>query len=1004
MTSEDFLRTNRVDLAALMAADYGVEGEWTPIDGERDLNFRLTTSAGAFLVKVAADEDAHAFDLQVAALEHVARTAPTLPTTRTVKTGRGAPWSRLVAEGCERRVWVCEWLHGALLADRGQVELRTCERLGGQLGALDRALQSFEDRRATRTLKWDLLQSDWIAPHLDKLEPRWLREAAYEVHEWFLGARAELGALRTSVIHNDANDHNVLIGGAADDEVVGLIDFGDMCRTALVSEPVIAASYVAMHAADPLAAVDALTRGYHRALPLEPEEVATILPLVELRLVVSAANAAIEAAARPDDPYVTVSQRGVERVLRALHGRDRHVANARLRVVCGWTPPPAADRIRDHVERRRGELPAVLPACGPLDRATVLDLSFDALTGGDDPTRFDAAVAAARISDATRAGGADLAIGRYREPRPIYTDRAFGEEALTGARRTVHLGVDVFARAGAEVATPLDAVVHDVDVCEGHLDYGGLVVLRHRTPQGDVFGTLYGHLDPESIEALTPGQRLEAGDVFATLGDERVNGGWPPHLHLQLLAADPNELPPVPRGVADPDDLAAHLHVYPDPSPLLGLPDDRAVFRDPHEDLEPGRDARFARNLKTSYDRPLTLVRGWRHLLFDSHGRRYLDAYNNVPHVGHAHPRVARAVAEQSQKLATNTRYLHGAMQRYAERLRLLLPEELEAFFFTPSGSEANELALRLARQHTGCRDVCVMDHGYHGHTTATMGLSPYKFRQRGAPPQPDWVHVTAQPDVYRGEHRGADAAARYAAEVAEVIDARGDGLAAYLCECLPSVGGQLELPEGFLAAVYRATRSAGGLCIADDVQTGLWRTGDYAFGFERHAVVPDVLVLGKPLGNGYPIGAVVTTRAVAESFAEGPEFFSTFGGNTVAMAAGLAVLDVLRDEELPANASAVGQRLLEGLRSLQGEHEVIGDVRGRGLFLGVDLVTDRASREPATAAARAVKNRLRERRVLIGTDGPADNVLKIRPPMTFDAAAADCLLEELEHALANAR
>ena len=232
---------------------------------------------------------------------------------------------------------------------------------------------------------------------------------------------------------------------------------------------------------------------------------------------------------------------------------------------------------------------------------------------------------------------------------------------------------------------------------------------------------------------------------------------------------------------------------------------------------------------------------------------------------------------------------------------------ELSVFFFTPSGSEANELALRLVRKHTGHTDLCVMDHGYHGHTTSTMAMSPYKFRQPGAPAKPDWVHVTVQPDVYRGTHKGDDAGTRYAAEVAETIASLQQGgrqLAGYLCECLPSVGGQLELPADFLSGVYGAVRRAGGLCIADDVQTGLWRTGTHAFGFEKQQVVPDLLVLGKPLGNGFPRGCVVTTKEVAASVADGPEFFSTFGGSTAG--GGVAVGEVA-----PELALAIA-RLLE--------------------------------------------------------------------------------------------
>jgi len=1004
VTSDDFLLAHGDALDELLAREYGLAGQLQPLPGERDANLRLTTAEAAFLVKVGADGDESTLALQIAALEHIAANAPSTPTTRTMRSQTGATFTTLVTSDAARPVWVSRWLPGTLMAARDALDLATCEQLGRSIAALDRALLSFEDARAKRELKWDLLQSGWIAPHLDAIEPGWLREAIIEIHEWFLSNQDALKRLRHSTVHNDINDHNVLISAGPDAAITGLVDFGDMCHTAMVSELAIAASYAAMHNDDPLAAIDAVTRGYHSELPLQDEELAVVLPLLELRLAVSVTNAAVEARLRPDDPYITVSQQGAQRVLRALHGRDYCTATARLRRACGLPASSTPSHLLAHLEARRSAMPTVVKTPTPIERAIVLDLSFDSLTGGDDPTRFDVERASWRIQEQLRGASVEAAIGRYAEPRPLYTDAAFGDDAPNGDRRTVHLGIDVFAPAGTPVATPLDAVVHDVNVCDAHLDYGGLVVLRHELPDGRAFGTLYGHLDPESIEQLTPGQQLTAGDVIAELGDKTVNVGWPPHLHLQLLAADPRALPEVPRGVASPDDLDAHLDTYPDPSALLGLPDDRATWRDPHAGLEPARRERFAQNLKTSYARPLTLVRGWRHQLFDSFGRRHLDAYNNVPHVGHCHPRVAAAVAEQTAKLATNTRYLHACMQRYAERLRELLPEPLEVFFFTPSGSEANELAVRLARKHTGRRDVYVMDHGYHGHTAATMALSPYKFRQEGAPPKPDWVHVTPQPDVYRGAHRDVDAGRLYAedvsSEIAQLVRA-GREPAAYICESLPSVGGQLELPAGFLPAVYEATRAAGGLCIADDVQTGLWRTGEHAFGFERHGVVPDLLVLGKPLGNGFPLGAVVTTRAVADSFAQGPEFFSTFGGSTVGMAAGLAVLDVLRDEDLAANARRTGAHLIKGLRALQGEHRVIGDVRGRGLFLGVELIEDADTLAPATAAAAQIKDALRERRVLIGTDGPFDNVLKIRPPMTFDVPAADCLLRELGRALA---
>jgi 4-aminobutyrate aminotransferase-like enzyme len=338
-----------------------------------------------------------------------------------------------------------------------------------------------------------------------------------------------------------------------------------------------------------------------------------------------------------------------------------------------------------------------------------------------------------------------------------------------------------------------------------------------------------------------------------------------------------------------------------------------------------------------------------------------------------------------------------------------MLPAPLSVCFFVNSGSEANELALRLARAHTGARDMLVMDHGYHGNTTGAMDISPYKFSRPGGPGAADWVHVTPLPDAYRGPFKAADedAGLKYARLVEEkmrAVLADGRRIAGYISECAPSVGGQIILPAGFLREVYRCVRQVGGVCIADDVQTALGRLGAVFWGFELQGVVPDILVLGKPLGNGHPLAAVVTTPEIAASFAAGPEFFSTFGGNSVSCAVGIAVLDVLAEEGLQANAARVGAELLSGLSELARRHPLIGDVRGAGLFLGVELVNDRTTLAPATQQASYIKDRLRERRILLGTEGPYDNVLKIRPPMTFDAAAASRLLEMLDETLAEDR
>jgi 4-aminobutyrate aminotransferase-like enzyme len=404
-------------------------------------------------------------------------------------------------------------------------------------------------------------------------------------------------------------------------------------------------------------------------------------------------------------------------------------------------------------------------------------------------------------------------------------------------------------------------------------------------------------------------------------------------------------------------------------------------------------------NVSVGYRRPVHVVRGSMQYLFDETGKRYIDAYNNVPHVGHCHPRVVEAAERQMRALNTNTRYLHENLARYAARLTSTLPDPLRVCFFVNSGSEANELALRLARAHTRRRDLIVLDAAYHGNTTTLVDISPYKFNGPGGTGKPSWVHVVPLPDVYRGQSQGLhpDSFAHAVASTVDQVGAGGAGLCGFIAESCPSVGGQIMLPAEYLAAVYRHVRGAGGLCIADEVQTAYGRIGTHFYAFEAQGVIPDIVVLGKPIGNGHPIGAVVTRPEIAESFDNGMEFFSTFGGSTVSCAIGLAVLDVVEDEGLQAHAEEVGAQLLARLRPLVDRSRLVGDVRGSGLFIGVELVRDRKTLAPAAAEASDVVNRLRDEGILIGTDGPHHNVLKIRPPMPFNTEDADVVASALE-------
>jgi 4-aminobutyrate aminotransferase-like enzyme len=395
-------------------------------------------------------------------------------------------------------------------------------------------------------------------------------------------------------------------------------------------------------------------------------------------------------------------------------------------------------------------------------------------------------------------------------------------------------------------------------------------------------------------------------------------------------------------------------------------------------------------SLSLSYEEPLTIVRGSAQYLFDDRGRRYLDCVNNVCHVGHANPVVAAAAADQMFVLNTNTRYLHGETLRYAERILATLPDHLDRVFLVNSGSEANELAIRLVRTATGRTDMACLDHGYYGNTSTLVDVSPYKFNALGGAGQRTWVHVLPSPDPYRvPEFGGPDGAGLYRALADRVLaDIAPAGL---IAEALPGCGGQIVPSRGLLDAAYDAVRVRGGLVIADEVQTGFGRTGQF-WAFQRYNLEPDVVTMGKPAGNGHPLAVVATTRAIAEAFDNGMEYFNTFGGNPVSAAVANAVLDVIESEGLQANAAQVGSYLLAELASLAARHPQIADVRGVGLFLGVELVS-------ATFADHVVEH-AKNCGVLLSADGVDGNVLKIKPPLVFSERDADTVVATIEAAL----
>jgi 4-aminobutyrate aminotransferase-like enzyme len=401
------------------------------------------------------------------------------------------------------------------------------------------------------------------------------------------------------------------------------------------------------------------------------------------------------------------------------------------------------------------------------------------------------------------------------------------------------------------------------------------------------------------------------------------------------------------------------------------------------------------------YDDPVHIVRGEGVWLYDSDGQAYLDMYNNVPHVGHCHPHVVAALTKQIGTLNTHTRYLHENVLDLAERLTAKFPGELDTAMFSCTGSEANELALRIARACTGGTGLIVTEFAYHGNTKAIYEISTEDIP---AAEVPNFVVTVPTPDVYRGRYRDADAGEKFAAHVKDALatlEQRGIRPAAMIVDTIFSSDGVVATPPGYLRAAAEHVRAAGGLFVADEVQPGFGRTGRNFWGYEIDDLVPDIVTMGKPMGNGHPLAATVTRRELVDGFSGSAHYFNTFGGNPVSCAAGLAVLDVIEQENLQANALDVGLYLNKGIEELASRYECIGDIRGDGLFKSIEMVSDRDSREPDGELVPHLVNDLRDRRILTGSTGAADNILKLRPPMVFSRANADHFLQVFDEALA---
>ncbi len=949
---------------AIAAEHFGLDARVSSLGSQQDANFLLSNPAGEPLgvLKIANPVFGRAeLEAQDAAATFIAagegiRTAANiaLPGVAAIAELDGA------GTGPVLHARIISYLSGGTLSGDGYLRPAQIAGLGDLAGRSCRALAAFDHPGADRVLQWDLRHGmrtvELLTAHINDAHRREAVSAAASAAWRVVAGLAE--DLPIQVIHGDITGDNVVCGVNAMPD--GVIDFGDLMRSWTVAELAVTVAALLRHQGSEPATTVAAIRAFHAVRPLGPAEIDALWPLVVLRAAVLVVSGIHQSAIDADNDHVVSALDHEWRIFQQANAIPVEVMTAQIRHALGVT-------------RMREQPAPTAPLIGGLQPGTIarLDLSAesDAMDGGIwlQPGGED------RLAESAIRAGARAAITIFGQPR--LTRSAI---LSPDSPASVATGVQLWPAAPLVVSAPWAGTV-DSTVPGELLLVGAAATV-----------TIAGALRPAGVALST----VEAGAELAI-----VDG--PLWVQVRRHGPGADGSAEVPRFVR-PEYAAGWLDLVSDPGVLLGLPAEPGSTED-GDLLRQRRSRAFAQVQEHYYDDPPRIERGWREHLVDTDGRSYLDMVNNVAILGHGNPEVADAAARQWRRLNTNSRFNYGSVVALSERLAATLPDPLDTVFLVNSGSEADDLALRLAMATTGRHDIVAVAEAYHGWTYATDAISTSVADNPNAlSTRPSWVHTVPSPNAYRGRYRGA-AASRYAPEAVAFIErcvADGHPPAAFICEPFYGNAGGMALPDGYLRAVYAAVRTAGGLAIADEVQVGYGRTGRWFWAFEQQDVVPDIVCIAKAMGNGQPLGAVITTREIADAYRSQGYFFSSAGGSPVSCVVGLTVLDVLQRDGLQQNALSVGDHLRARINALAQRHPLIGTVHGSGLYLGVELVRDRATLEPAVAETAAICERMRELGVIVQPTGDRQNVLKMKPPMCITRASADFFVDMLERVL----
>lgn len=965
---------------------YNINGKATALPGELDFNFRIKVeNSEGYILKVSRpNENENYLDFQQKLLQFVEDNGQNLLAPKVIKDSNDHSISTITDNfGKERHVRLLSWISGRVWSQVNPQLNDLRYSLGEQCGLLTQALQGFDHPEAHRNFEWDVAQSLWTTAHLNLFKDEEKRIIEY-FQNLFKKSQDSYSKLRKAVVHNDANDNNVIVSSdLINPKVQAAIDYGDAVHTQIINDVAIACAYAIMHHNDPLEAALPIVKGYHATFALQEKELEHLYNAIAMRLVISVTKSAINKIEEPDNKYLLISEKPAWELLKKWWDISPDFAHYSFRAACGFEAHPNKALFDGWAAANNFEFLDIFPSVAQ-NKIVNLDLSVSSKWLGHQEDFNNLDVFEFKINQLQKEHPNNIIAGGYLEPRPLYTANAYDKIGNYGKEsRTIHLGTDFWLPSQTPVHALFDGEVIVAVNDAGLKKYGGLVILKHQTDNFEFF-TLYGHLSVASATKHKEGDRIKKGDKLAELGPSNENGNWAPHLHFQVMLSlldYKNDFP----GVAYHNQIEVWESICPDPNVLFKSETLQNNNKISNEDLIRYRKQHLGKSLSLQYKVPIKMVRGAGQYLMDQYGKKYLDTVNNVAHVGHEKYEVVKAGQEQMALINTNSRYLHDNIINLAKELIETLPPELNVLHFVNSGSEANELAIRMVKANTGERDIIASEIGYHGNTNMTIDISSYKFDGKGGSGAPEHTHIFPLPDAFRGKYRGENTGTLYAEEVQKQIDSvhkKGRGVGGFIIEPIISCGGQVELPEGFLAKAYQRIRAVGGLCISDEVQTGVGRVGKTFWGFQLHDVVPDIVTIGKPLGNGHPVAAVACTQEVAHKFANGMEYFNTFGGNPVSCAIATEVIRTVKREKLQDNALKVGSFLKDELKKLAQKHPIIGDVRGQGLFLGVELVD--ANMEPLADEADYVAQRMKNHGILMSTDGPDNNVLKIKPPIVF--------------------